>query len=100
VAALFADQHTGRVVDQQPTEDFAFRRHLLRTSMRLWLERCNSRATELMAAVTGSYDFRARLPAVTKNVTSRRRSTQRHKPTPIADMFYCDCVRVTLSMTR
>src|SRR6185436_11779401 len=31
VAALFADQHAGRIVDQQPTEDFAFRRHLLRT---------------------------------------------------------------------
>jgi hypothetical protein len=37
--------------------------------MRLCLERCNSRATELLAAVTGSYEFRGGPPAVTKNVT-------------------------------
>jgi hypothetical protein len=31
VAAFFADQYAGRIVDQQPPEDFAFRRHVLRT---------------------------------------------------------------------
>src|SRR4030095_4289552 len=38
VAALFADQRAGRIVDQQPTEDFAFRRHLLRTCDETLLE--------------------------------------------------------------
>jgi len=36
-----------------------------------------------------SYEFGEGLPLVTIRVTSQRRGTQRQKPTPITDRFFC-----------